>query len=409
MQVSRAATLILLALAGAAGAQAQQPPAPAPVRALTLGRDERAALTALQTAAAGMDRAAQDAALAAARAAARGADARYALAHYQFEIGRARGDAQLQTQAIDAIVDSGVAQPDELPALLSHQAARAYSASDFQRTDRLLARIVELQPNNPVVLADYGQFKARLGDRAAAVTLLQRALMANQAAGRPSPESWHQRALALAFDGRLAPQSFALARALVSAYPTPVNWRDALLVYRELVPADPALDLDARRLMRASQALGGERDYLEYAAALSQAGLYGETKAVLDEGISRGMLEAAKPVVAQLVAATNRRVAPDRAALPRLRTQALAAADGRPARAAADAHFGFGQYAEAAELYRTALQKGGEDPNLLNSRLGAALALAGRGPEAEAALRTVTGPRADLAGFWLAWLARRPG
>ena len=47
-------------------------------------------------------------------------------------------------------------------------------------------------------------------------------------------------------------------------------------------------------------------------------------------------------------------------------------------------------------------------PNLVNSRLGAALALAGRRPEAEAALRAVTGPRADLAGFWLTWLARGP-
>ena len=72
-------------------------------------------------------------------------------------------------------------------------------------------------------------------------------------------------------------------------------------------------------------------------------------------------------------------------------------------------HFGHGLYAEAAELYRAALQKGGEDPNLVNTRLGAALALAGRRPEAEAALRAVTGPRADLAGILagLAVAARR--
>ncbi len=68
-----------------------------------------------------------------------------------------------------------------------------------------------------------------------------------------------------------------------------------------------------------------------------------------------------------------------------------------------------GQYAEAAEFYRLALQKGGEDANLVNLRLGAALALAGRGPEARAALAMVSGPRADLASFWLAWLQRRPG
>ena len=92
---------------------------------------------------------------------------------------------------------------------------------------------------------------------------------------------------------------------------------------------------------------------------------------------------------------------------PALRTRA-AAGTGAQARAAADAFFAFGQYADAATLYQAALQKGGEDPNLVNSRLGAALALAGRRPEAEAALHAVTGPRADLAGFWLVWLAHRP-
>jgi Flp pilus assembly protein TadD len=93
--------------------------------------------------------------------------------------------------------------------------------------------------------------------------------------------------------------------------------------------------------------------------------------------------------------------------LPGLRTRG-AAGTGAQARAAADASFAFGQYGEAATLYQAALLKGGEDPNLVNTRLGAALALAGRRPEAELALRAVTGPRADLAGYWLVWLAHRP-
>ena len=408
MTVSKAALAATLALGGlcATSLQAQQPPAQA--RALALSRDERAAIAALQMAAGGVDRAAQDSALAAARAAARGADARYAVAHYQLEIARARGDQAQVTQAVDTLVDSGLAQPDELPALLAHQAARAFSASDFQRADRLLGRIVQLQPNNPVALADHGQLKARMGDRAAAVALIQRAIAVNQAAGRPSPESWHLRALALAADNRMAPQAIALARGLVVAYPTALNWRDALLSYRELAPADPSLDIDVRRLLRASQALAGERDYIDYAQAATDAGLHGEAKAVLDEGVARGLLEPTKPAVAAAITAANRRAAPDRAGLARLRTQAAAAAAGQPARVAGDAHFGHGQYAEAAELYRAALLKGGEDANLVNSRLGASLALARRRPEAEAALRLVTGPRADLAGFWLTWLARNP-
>src|SRR4030095_15728028 len=126
-------------------------------------------------------------------------------------------------------------------------------------------------------------------------------------------------------------------------------------------------------------------------------------------GVRRGLLEATEPRVRQQTAEINRQATAERTALGRRRTEALAAATGAPARAAADALFGRGDYAEAAELYQAALQKGGEDANLVNTRLGAALALAGRRAEAEAAFRAVTGPRADLAGFWLAWLARRPG
>ena len=86
----------------------------------------------------------------------------------------------------------------------------------------------------------------------------------------------------------------------------------------------------------------------------------------------------------------------------------MAAANGQAARATADAHLGYGLYTEAAELYRAALQKGGEDANLVNLRLGMALALAGRRAEAETAFRAVTGPRAELASYWLLWLAGRP-
>ena len=53
------------------------------------------------------------------------------------------------------------------------------------------------------------------------------------------------------------------------------------------------------------------------------------------------------------------------------------------------------------------LTKGGVDGALASSRLGIALALAGRKAEAETAFRSVTGPRAELASLWLLWLNQR--
>lgn len=420
MQGKTAALAALLALGAfpllVPAASAQQP------ARLNLARDERSSLAALQTAASGQDRPAQDAALAAARSAAHSADARYAVAHLQFEIGRSRGDQAMQAQAVDAMLESGLARPEEIPSLIASQASRAYYAGDVNRADALLMRAAQLDPNNAPLLADAAQMHTRIAlalSRArrtaeaqaaveASVALLQRAIEAQQRAGQPVPESWYQRGLDLAFDNRLAPQTAMLGRGLVGAYPNPVNWRDALLAMRELAPADPVADLELRRLARASEALGGERDYVETAEALNRAGFAGEAKAVLDEGVARGMLAASKPAVAALIATSGRGATAGRAALAASRTRALAAATGAAAHSAGDAYFGYGQYAEAAELYRAALQKGGEDAGLVNLRLGASLALAGRRPEAEAALRAVVGPRADLAAFWLVWLSRRP-
>ena len=406
-------------LASPAAAQPAQPALAA--RALQMTPDERRALIALERALAGPDINAQNAALAAARPIASSAGARYALGNYQIRMAQARGDARMLGEGVDAVVASGLATPDELPSMITNQAGRAYLAGEFQRAERLMQRAVELQPNNPTLLADLAQVRSQTAQSLVrggrqneaqeayrdAVSLLTRAIEAQRATGQAAPESWYLRAVALANDSRQGPQAIALSRALVSTFPSPLHWRDALLTYRTYSAPDPALELDIRRLMRATEALAGERDYLEFAQALRAANP-SEAKAVLDEGVSRGMLDTSEASVRSVITAVTRPATTERNGLAAARTRALAAATGADARAAGDAHFGAGQYAEAAELYGAALQKGGEDPNLVNSRLGAALALAGRRPEAEAAFRSVTGPRADLAGFWLAWLSRRP-
>ena len=424
MAASKVALAGLIALAGLTTPVSAQ--APQPQRALSVSASERNALTALQTAAAGSDRAAQDAALAAARTAAQGPDARYILARLEFQIAQSRGDAQGQAAAVDALVASGMVPPSELPPLLANQASRAYSAGQFERADALLAQMAQLQPNDATIAADYAQLKARRGQRAEAVTWIGRAIELQTAAGQAVPESWYLRATALAYDGQMMPQGVAFARALVTAYPTPTNWRDALLIYRASQsppppprtgsgerpnvtprPADAQLDLDIKRAMRATGALEGERDYLEFADQLATANQMGEAKAVLDEGVSRGMLDSTEAAVRQMQTRVTAAATRGRASLAGLPARA-ASGSGAQALSGADTLYGYGRYAEAAALYQAALQKGGGDPNLINTRLGAALALAGRRAEAETALHAVTGPRADLAAFWLVWLARQP-
>jgi hypothetical protein len=132
-----------------------------------------------------------------------------------------------------------------------------------------------------------------------------------------------------------------------------------------------------------------------------------EGKAVLDEGVSARMVDPAEARFKALIAASGKAGTTQRAGLAARQAKALAGTSGAEALSVADASFAAGDHGKAAELYAAAVQKGGVDTNLANNRLGMALALAGRRPEAEAALRSVTGPRAQLASLWLTWLAQR--
>jgi len=387
----------------AASGEAQQPQ-----RTLNLSRNERTALAPLEAAVRGQDWAAAQAALPAAQAAAQGPDARYFVGRATWRIADATQNRQLEMQALDALLAAGVATPaNERPIYLNRQAELAFAANDFARAERAFVQLLELTPNDTRVQNNLAIVRRRMGNNAGATETLLQAIQRQEAAGQRPELTTYTSAVSSAYRARQREQTLDLLRRLIRAYPTAAHWRDAINIYREFSNADTALSLDSLRLLRAARALD-RQDYLPFAGALEQAGLPGETKAVVDEAVAAGALQAGSADVTRLLATANRRIAEDRSGLDAQIAQARRAADGRLARVMADTLFGYARYAEAAELYRLALSKGGEDSNLINTRLGATLALAGQRAEAEAALRAVTGPRAELAQFWLVWLQSRP-
>lgn len=376
-------------------------------RKLELSKEEREALRPLSAAVDAKDWAAATAALPAAQAAAQGADARYALGSLQLQVALGTNNVQMQAQAIDAMIASGGVPAADLPSFYKNQGALALNLGDNAKAEAAYTKWVELAPNDPNAAIALGAVKRDLKKMQEAVPLFERAITLQQAANQPVPESWYKIAFASAFDNKMGPQAAKFSRQLLAAYPTQTNWRDALLIYRETNRLDDAMNLDLMRLMRATKALNGERDYYELADALSQKGLPGETKAVLDEGAAAGAIDPKKAMFSSLISNAAGRISEDKASLAGLATKAMAASAGKPALDTADAYFGYGDYAKAIPLYRAALQKGSVDANLVNTRLGMALALSGQKAEAETAFRAITGPRADLAAYWLLWLDQR--
>jgi Flp pilus assembly protein TadD len=315
----------------------------------------------------------QDRALAEARRVANSRDARYVLALYELEIARRRGDDAMRAQALDVLIASQLTGRDKLPGHLAARGQIAYRAGDFDTAGKHWGRWIELAPSDPDALANLALVRLAQKDAAGAMLLLERAITARAARRQAVPEGWHRQRLSIAQQGHLVAPGIDAARALVRAYPTPANWRDALTVYRQLAAPEGALEIDLFRLMRHLGALAQPAEYQRMAQLLRQSGEPGEAKAVLDEGIKRGLLDAGISPTREIIAEVDRAIA-------------------RPPSGAA----------ARSDLPNEAAAK---------VRLGVAQLRAGQRAQAETAFRAASGDPSggrysDLAFFWLTWLAQ---
>lgn len=353
---------------------------------------------------------AQDAALANARRVARGPDARYALALYQLEIGRQRKDSALRAEALDILIASDLSNPDKLAGYLGERGSMAYELKDWKTAKRLWTRLLEIKPDDPEVLSGLAGIYQAENEPGAAADLLERAAAAREATGAPASEILYRQRLSIANQGKLVSAGTAAAHSLVRDYPNSRNWRDALVVYRQLVAPTGAAEIDLMRLMRATGTLSRADEYQRMAQLLNQAGLAAEARSVLAEGLSRGLLQAGESPTREIIAEIDRSLLQEKPRLKELERNGIGSAAQRLK--LADALAGAQRYPEAIALYRGALADTGVDASEVNVRLGRAHVLAGQSGHAEAAFSSAAnssrpGVYADLARFWLAWLSPR--
>lgn len=368
------------------------------------------AVQPLQTALTAGDMAAAKAALPAAQAAATTDDDKFQISLMTYQIAQKSNDAAGAAAAVDAMLASGKAPPELQTQLLTAQAQAAFNAGKFDAADRAFTQLAQQKPNDADTLISLAAVKSREGRNAEALPLVDQAIQARKAANQPVDEDWYRRALAMAYDGKSPAQTVKYGQQLAEAYPRADIWRVALQTYRDTNRLDQQTDLDTLRLMRVANALAGERDYYEYANMALNKGFPGEAKAVIDSGTSSNMVDskalATSKALSEIKAVAGPKIAADKAELPTLDKKARAAADGKQALLTGDVYLGYGQFAQAADLYKVALQKGGVDANVTNLHLGQALAQAGQKADAAKAFGAVTGANQPLAQYWAIWAAK---
>ena len=365
--------------------------------------------------------AAADPLVAAVEAAAKTEDDKYIAAamRYELESGKLFAAQQANPNApideaplakpLDVLIASPSTPVTEKPRYVYRRGALAYNGKQYPIALKYFEQAQQLGYNDPNLPLLIVKAKMETGDVAGANAALATTIDQMNASGQKAPEDYYKYAIGRANKSKMVPETLTWMRKWIVAYPTPQNWRNALVIYGlqpgSLATLDKNQKLDLFRLMRASKSLADQNDYMEYAQYATDKGLPAEAEAVLKEGMATGKIPAGNATAKAMLTAAAAKSRQEGSLAP-TEARAKSSGDGKLAALTAEAYYGQGNYAKAAELYRTALQKGGVDAGEVNTRLGIALAAQGDKAGATAAFDAVKGaPRADLAGFWKAWLS----
>lgn len=365
----------------------------------------RKPIAAAQTAIAANDFATASTQLATAEAAAKTDEESYYVNALKLNIAARSNDPAQLAPILDKLLVNPFTPKDALGQYNYFRAQTPWNAKRYAEALPYLQKARDNGYTNENITLQLAAAMTETGNVAGGMAEIDKAIAAETAAGRKAPEAWYSYAVGKLYDAK-SPELSPWLQKQLTAYPTAKNWRTAVLVYRDSkeqggVKLDKSQQLDLFRLMRATKALGGRGDYLEYALSAYDAGLPGETKAVIEEGRATGKIPANDATATRLLSDANNAIKLE-GSLASVEAKAKSAANGKTAAQTGDAYLALGQPAKAVELYTVAQQKGGVDAAELNMHMGIAHYNAGNKAAAKTAFQAVAaGPRKEMASFWV--------
>lgn len=408
MKLITTTALALIAALSATPAIAQnknapQPAAQTPQAKITPSKGALKAIVDLQDTVNKNDYANVPAKVAAANAVATTKEDKYLVGQLHLKAAVAAKDTAGETAAINEVANSGYLDPAKSTELYLSLGSTLYNEKQYPQAQAAFQKAAALDPRNSEASSLLGEALLAQGQKAEAAAAFQRAIQASAAAGQKPAENLLKRAVGVAYDAN-SPTAVDLARQWVANYPSPESWRNSIAIYRNLNHPDVEGTLDLLRLMQATGSMTEAGDYTLYSRAAAEQNNFNEAQAILDAGIAAKKIDPASPEVKDLVVGLK---AKPKATAADLAAATKAAVNGTALLRIGDRYYAMGDYAKAVELYRLAMGKPGVDAAVANLHIGMALARAGDKAGATTALNAVTGPRADIAKYWLAYVNQR--
>ena len=341
--------------------------------------------------------------VAAAQAVATTKEDRYLIGQLQLKAALAAKDNAATAAAIDNVAASGYLDAAKTAELYVSLGSTMYNNKQYPQAVAAFQKAAAADPRNSEATSLLGEALFAQGQKAEAASAFQRAVQARVGAGQKPDEALIKRAVGVAYEAQ-SPAAVELARQWVAAYPSAASWGDAIAIYRNLNHPDVEGTLDLLRLMQVTGALNDPGEYGLFARAAAEQNNFNEAQAVLDAGIAAKVVN---PTSADFRDLVNGLKTKPKATAADLAAATKSAQSGMALLRIGDRYYAMGDYAKAVELYKMSMGKPGVDTAVANLHIGMALARAGDKAGATTALNAVTGPRADIAKFWLAYLNQK--
>jgi Flp pilus assembly protein TadD len=322
------------------------------------------------------------------------------LAELQLKAAVAAKDNAATAAAVDAVAASGFMDGPSVAKLYASLGTTLYNDKQFPQATAAFQKASTLNPNDSQVIGLLGEAKFAQGQKAEAAAEFQHAVQVQLASGQKPDEALLKRGVTVAYDAK-SPLAVQLGREWAAAYPSPDSWRNSIAIYRNMNHPDVEGTLDLLRLMQATNALTTPGDYTLFAEAAADQSNYNEAQSVIDAGMAAHVVNSSDAQFRDIISGLKGK---PKATAADLESAAKMSPTSINLLRIGDRYYGMGNYSKAAEVYRQVLTKADADKELANLHLGMALARAGDKAGATAALNAVTGPRADIAKFWLVYV-----
>lgn len=334
-------------------------------------------------------------------------DDRQAAGNLALQIGNQLSDQAFQRRGLEMMLASGKVAPEQVGQFQFFVGNLAFNAEDWAAARTALQAAIDAgyTENDPRGLLIESYFQE--GNTKAGVDYTINAANALVEAGRPAPEQWLLRSLQAAYDEEMTSEALELSKVLILANPTQKNWVNGLQVVDALNQLDPQAKLDLLRLMRETDAMTRRAEFVRYIENADPRIMSNEVLPVLNAGVDAGHFATTDDYYVEVKSIVDTRASQDRANPDATASEGLSG-DAIDAMAAGDVLWSIGNYAKAEELYKAALDKGGDRATAL-TRLGMAQTKQGNYAAAVESFGQVEGERAPVAEMWATYARTKMG